>query len=687
MKLFFKMLLKIKKKILFLLPFILLIVGLYSFPLRIFNNDFSKIPGDLGDARFNNYILEHGHKFLTGKIDKYWDAPFMYPYKNVIAFSDNLLGTLPIYSLFRLAGTDRETSFQFWMLALFTLNFLFSFWIINKWSGNIFLASFGAYVYAFSIYNLGQLNHVQVLPRFIVPVVFFWSWKYLSEKHLKYFLLTILGIVYQFFCGIYIGFLLLYVLLFLFVAYLIIFRQSGIISQFKNRRILLTHLGITILGGLLLYPLMIPYLEVANIMGTRNFEQVAASLPRLQSYFFASPAPVLWNFLYHHSAYSFPGWWNHYLFPGLLPWLGILIAPFLLLSRRTENKKLIGVLLLGFLLSIIFCLNVHGFTLYKAIYSLPGFSSMRSLDRVINTQIMYFILISVFVFKELALSSKIMKWAVMLLPVLVVADNLFIPWPWAVKCHEKKISQDAINEVKETIKKQYDSTYIAIAFIPIRTANEPGTSYGEIVALHLNVMIASQELNISCVNAYTGFEPGSLLDFFYNANDSTLKNWCNFNEADCDKIQRIYETGTKEISKRVINLKAYNGKFLCADESKNNIVIADKEAAQQWETFSLVNLGNSTYALLAHTGSFFCAELNSQGEITATREKTGEWETFTLILLDSNKIALKAINNKYVSLNEKSLQLFAIADSIGEKEKFQLIPGCYGCTISREYTY
>ena len=116
-----------KHKLIYVIPFLLLLVGLYFMPIAVFESNLSKMPGDLGDTRFNNYILEHGHKYLTGKIDNYWDAPFLYPYKNVTALSDNLLGTLPIYSFFRGIGADRETAFQFWLLTLFTLNFIFCF--------------------------------------------------------------------------------------------------------------------------------------------------------------------------------------------------------------------------------------------------------------------------------------------------------------------------------------------------------------------------------------------------------------------------------------------------------------------------------------------------------------------------------------------------------------------------------
>jgi len=97
---------KINKKIFSpLLPLALLAAGLYLVPINIYKTNFSKVPGDFGDARFNNYILEHGYKYLTGKTATYWNAPFMYPYPNTIALSDNLLGTVPLYSGFRILGS------------------------------------------------------------------------------------------------------------------------------------------------------------------------------------------------------------------------------------------------------------------------------------------------------------------------------------------------------------------------------------------------------------------------------------------------------------------------------------------------------------------------------------------------------------------------------------------------------
>ena len=137
-----------------LLPLIMLIAGIWLFPLDLLQRDLSLMPGDKGDSRFNNYILEHGYNFMTGKVDNYWDAQVMYPEKMTIAYSENLIGTVPLYSLFRLLKCDRETSFQLWFLSLFVLNFICAYWALKKWTASTLLSSVGAYIFAFSIFIL-----------------------------------------------------------------------------------------------------------------------------------------------------------------------------------------------------------------------------------------------------------------------------------------------------------------------------------------------------------------------------------------------------------------------------------------------------------------------------------------------------------------------------------------------------
>ncbi len=619
----------------------------------------------MGDARFNNYILEHGHKYLIGDVHKYWDAPFMYPYHNVIALSDNLLGTVPIYSMFRIFGQDRESAFQFWLLSLFLLNYIFCYWVLKKWSGNSILSATGAYIFAFSIFILGHITNVQVFPRFMVPLIFYWSWEYLQQKQLKYFLLLMLGIVYQFYCGIYLGFFLLYTLLFLLIAYISVYRDWELFNQFRKIKTLSYHVAVILLACILSAPLMMPYIEIAHTLGMRTFEDAYSSIPTWRSYFFTSKAPILWASLLSEHGMSLKDWWCHFLFMGALPWLGVLILPFILLSKKIERekRKFIGFLSLGLFLSFIFCLNIRGITLYKIIFQLPGFSSMRSINRVINTEVMFFILIFVFVFNEIQKYSRAAKMMLLSFPFLIVADNLINPEE--VKRYDKSESQKQIDVLKEKIKNQYDKNYTAIAYVP--------SVLKENVITHLNVMLAAQELNIPCVNAYSGAHPGNYSSFFDNVNYDGLRKWSESSHLDMSRLQIINDFGKRERGRSRIHLQAMNGMYACADKTIEDRIIANRGDAYQWETFTLILFDSSKCAIRAYDDRFLCEELGSGEEITATRPTVLGWETFKLVWLDKEHAAFIGVNGKYITVDEKSFRLFARSTSIGKNETFKVI--------------
>src|ERR1700739_254121 len=88
-----------------------------------------QIPGGFDDARINMYVLEHGYRWLLGLDKLFLSAPFFSPAQNVITYSDNHLGSFLFYSVFRILGADRETGFQFWAIALFTLNYFVT-WLV-----------------------------------------------------------------------------------------------------------------------------------------------------------------------------------------------------------------------------------------------------------------------------------------------------------------------------------------------------------------------------------------------------------------------------------------------------------------------------------------------------------------------------------------------------------------------------
>jgi hypothetical protein len=656
---------KIQKVLSFAIPILLLVVGLYLTPLKIFGPNWAFVPGDMGDARFNNYILEHYHLYEKGKLDAFWDAPFLYPQKNVIAYSDNLLGTAPLYSLFRKNGCDRETAFQWWILCLFVLNYLACFWALFLWSKDSILSAVGAYIFAFSIMLVGNIYNVQTLPRFILPFLFYWFWIYLHRKDARYLLYFLLGLVFQFYCGIYLGFLSLYLFLFMGIAYFVIYRDIHFFKQFKSSRVVKEHLVYLLLAFVCFYPLIQPYLDVSKTTQPEPFEFTLKTVPTLFSYFFTSDAPVLWKFLYDPGTKLVDFFWCHFLFIGALPWIGILLSIVVFIGKKgtTDQRQFLSFLLLSLGLSFLFCLNFFGFSLYEIIWHLPGFASMRSVNRIINTELVLFVLVFVFVFIRLKETYSFFKYLVWLLPLLVVADNALDETK--IMRYAKAESQIAITQVKQGIEAQLLPNFRAIAYMP--------DSVSKVVDFHLNTMLACQELGIACVNAYTGHFPGEYIGFFEKVNEEGLLGWCQFQGIDPGTIQAIDGKAVPIVKRERISLKGLNGNFVCADRSIYPTLIANRGSAGDWETFFMFSLGNGKVSLMSSERKFLCAEQGGGQGLTASRKQYGSWEMFLILPQTDGKVAFQTENGQYLSIDPQNQILNAKATLIGPNEKFELV--------------
>ena len=144
-------------------------IGFVNFPLQVVGTDFDHLPGDTIDNRLNNFVLEHGYRYLAGKADSFWDAPSFYPSRDSTAMSDAHIGLLPLYASFRAAGLSPEHAFQGWFLVPFVLNFAAAAWAVRRLGYGALAASVAAYVFAFGLPVVAQLTHAQLFPRFFVP--------------------------------------------------------------------------------------------------------------------------------------------------------------------------------------------------------------------------------------------------------------------------------------------------------------------------------------------------------------------------------------------------------------------------------------------------------------------------------------------------------------------------------------
>ena len=167
-----------------------------------------------------------------------------------------------------------------------------------------------------------------------------------------------------------------------------------------------------------------------------------------------------------------------------------------------------------------------------------------------------------------------------------------------------------------------------------------------------------------------------------------LINWANYKEAmkgnDCETRSNDAGQGQnntppalvserKELGRKTIQLRAANGKFVCADQGAKDIVIANRDSAQGWETFTLVLFENNECAIISHRDKFFTVEREQGDELSATRDNISKLGIFIVEDLGNRQVTFKAANGKYVSLDQPARKLVASSESVGKNEKFEMI--------------
>jgi hypothetical protein len=352
-----------------------------------------RMPGDAVDSRFNDYILEHGYLWLTGRAASFWNAEFFYPFPLTIAFSDNHLGNGFIYSALRLLGYDREDAYRGWYLFGFAINFTACACSLRRLGHGWLAAALGAFLFTFALPMTAQSGHNQLNYRFGVPLAML----ALVQFELRPRLLTLLAVgfwtVWQFYCSIYLGYFLSLLLgAFALTSALtrtplglatLLYWPSRIIYAWQDA----SGRACTgfLLGGVILCALMAallaPYFTVSQSYAFRHsWDEIASMLPRPSSYLLTNNSR-LWRFSWRGFD-ALPLRWEHAMFVGVAPLLAIVIA----LTLRWLKRAVLGsrfsatVLAIGFLVGL--TLWIGGHSLYAVVAELPGADAIRAVTRI-----------------------------------------------------------------------------------------------------------------------------------------------------------------------------------------------------------------------------------------------------------------------------------------------------------------
>lgn len=515
----------------FLLGFVIVVL---FFALPIVGFDMSYFPGDLGDGRFNNYILEHAHQFFIGK-EAFWEAPFMYPEPNIITYSDNLVGSAPFYSVFRLLGGDRETSYQLWVVLMFILNYSSAYLFLNWQFKNKYAAVVGALVFSCSMAIQSQMTHAQTFPRFPIPLAFWMAMLFMKELKPVYLFGTILMIVFQFYCAIYLGFFLVVPIIALLLLALIFNRQK-LMGLITNIKWLSYSVGGGVLNVLFLLPLMFPYYLRSKEGGLNDYVSIINTLPTVRSFFYSKNGSLLWDKLSQVGS-DYPAAYDHQIFPGGIVMLSFVVFSFLILRNVLNKKKFrkntiqlsTKVLFISAAITFLFFIRYQGLSFYTILFELPGFGSLRSLTRIVNLELLFFAIATTYV-----LTFVFDKYKKRTLPLFLVVILLFI-----VDNHfsgensyrtEKGSAQHRVNVLIEKMRNIPEGSVVSY---------EPEFDGGS-TFYQIDAMLAGQSLGLKMINGYSAKSPPGYYTFWSEMTEESRKNWAIINNLKNEEIFVIH---------------------------------------------------------------------------------------------------------------------------------------------------
>jgi hypothetical protein len=516
-------------------------VGFIAMTMPYFGMDFGSLPGDLGDTRFNIYILEHAKQYIDGNVENgYWNANFMYPEPEVISLSDNLLGSAPFYIVLRWLGLDIFSSFQWWLVILTFLNFGSAYLLFRYIFKNRNGALLGAFIFAFSVSLASQMNHAQVVPRFAIPltILFLLRWVH-NQKNIDFGMAVTL-LVYQFYCGIYLGFMAVIPFAVILVAG-IIYQFRPIISAIIRVKNIAFYLVVIAVNGLLIYKLFAPYMRRAQIL-----EQIGEiidfpghifyTLPSPLSYLSASPSAMIHGWL-SKTTIHYPAYWDHWIFPGWISLLSFIVISLLLTGSFFSRSRFLKwsytqqvFVLAGVVCCLVF-LRFDGFSLYYYLQKVPGYTAMRSLTRIININLLFFG--GAFALVIHMLSKRFPKHQLLIFLLgftLLFIDNFNKPSQLFTieKAHMRERHQKLVD------KMQHLEAGTIISY-------EPKELNGNSIDYQIDAMLAAQELNLKSINGYSARAAHMFYMYWDAPNKENLEFWISrFDDLHLEDITVIH---------------------------------------------------------------------------------------------------------------------------------------------------
>ncbi|MBK7857026.1 MAG: hypothetical protein IPJ65_00120 [Archangiaceae bacterium] len=340
------------------------------------SSGFRQMQTDPADTRHLNYVLEHDYRWLCGHAEL-WNPPFFWPEPNVAAYTELMLGVLPLYAPWRAVGFEPDTAFQLWVLTVLVLNALAAHLLFRRGLGFAPLPALaGAWLTAFGSGRMAQINHQHLLPCFFTLLAVYALVRLFRGGGRGYVALFFAMLTLQLWAGLQVGWLFCF-----WLGVVLLWSLAFAETRPKVLQLLRTHAVALSVGavtsGLLLLPLVLPYRAAAAAAGARSFDEAVVYLPQLQSWLYQGPHSVLYAWLADLSVFSrLPAEGEHRIGVGLVT-TGVMV---LMLREKGWPRVLGATVLTVLVLATLYRGRVSPWQGVMAV--VPGANGIRAVARI-----------------------------------------------------------------------------------------------------------------------------------------------------------------------------------------------------------------------------------------------------------------------------------------------------------------
>ena len=354
---------------------------LYTFYPTIFSG-FDRMQSDPGDVVLNNYFLEHTYRWAFDREypHSFWSPGFFTPARDTFTYSETLVGTAPIYWLFRI-GFSESVACQLWILLTFVLNYVSLVVVLRWFKVTPILTAAGAYFFAFGVIRTDHLPHQQLMPQYFSPFAIWYAWMMLKDPSIRRWI-TFLGLcVIQILASLHLGWFLGFSLL-IFVA-CGFFVEAGSfrrVREFVQGKPIATMLPLLIAAVLLG---MYARNFYRGTPGSRSYWEAAAYTPYPDGWFVSPPGNIWGDHFTPRDVEQFP---EKMLFPGFAAYGIFLVGGLYAWRKKAIAQRTLTLACLGTsaLLTMLVTRWGYDLSLWFFVHQLvPGANAFRAVGRIV----------------------------------------------------------------------------------------------------------------------------------------------------------------------------------------------------------------------------------------------------------------------------------------------------------------